>query len=74
MINLEQIKKEKCQSPPLFKKICPCTILPSPLFTFSEYPLLKGGGGRGGGGSELCRCIFSFLWPVYRRRKSMRII
>ena len=37
MINLEKIKKEKCQPLP-FKKTCPCTIF-LPLFKkFSDPP------------------------------------
>ena len=40
MINLENINQEKCQLPcPLFKKTCPCTILPPPFFNFSDPPL-----------------------------------
>ena len=35
MINLEKTKKEKCQ-PPLFKKSCPCYILPPPFFNNSD--------------------------------------
>ena len=40
MINLEKIKKEKCQPPTHFKKTCPCTILPLLLFNFSDSPPL----------------------------------
>ena len=61
MINLENIKSEKCQPPPpptpYFKKTCPCTILPPPFLIFQIPPLLgyskftspsfkKEGGGR----------------------------
>ena len=49
MINLEKINKEKCQPPPhptppppraVFKKICPCIIIPHHFFNFSESPSL----------------------------------
>ena len=64
MINLEKIKWEKCQSPP-FKNTCPCTIIPHPVFNFSDFPppgeaikiyflTFKNGKRRGGGGFELC--------------------
>ena len=43
MINLEKIKSKKCQPPlPLFKKTCPCTIVP-PLFLFFIFFPSKGG-------------------------------
>ena len=35
MISLQKIKWEKHQPP--FKKTCLCTILPSPLFSFSDF-------------------------------------
>ena len=43
MINLEKTKKEKCQ-PPLFKKSCPCYILPPPFFNNSDSLPTPGGG------------------------------
>ena len=40
MINLEKIKQEKCQSPPPFRKTCPCTILSLPFLIF-QIPLFS---------------------------------
>ena len=42
MINPDKIKQEKCQPPPL-RKTCPCIILPTPFFNFSDSPSSGGG-------------------------------
>ena len=36
MINLEKIKHIRKVPAPHFKRTCPCTILPSPFFNFSD--------------------------------------
>ena len=56
MIDLEQIKEEKCQ-PPFYEDLSPCHTS-SPFFNFSESPLPYFKAVEGGGGNYAAKGIF----------------